>query len=60
MVKQDLKELGFKATATAENGTLSTKNDALEPAATHDRASSTEKSAPTDKKKQGFIAGLPR
>ncbi|BDA49579.1 probable cytochrome c oxidase assembly protein COX19 [Coccomyxa sp. Obi] len=60
MVKQDLKELGYKAMASAEDETLSTKSAALEPAATPDRASPIEKSASTDKKKQGFIAGLPR
>lgn len=60
MVKQDLKELGFKATATAEDGTLSTRCDTLEPAAAYDKASPSKESAPADKKKQGFIAGLPR
>ena len=61
MVKQDLKELGFKATAAAEDGTRSTMSDTLEPAAAHmhDKVSIKE-SAPSDKKKQGFIAGLPR
>ena len=57
MVKQDLRELGFKA-ATTENGSGSRADGRQEPQQGEGAAATGRPAAPTDKKKQGFIAGI--